>query len=205
MSQLAFLVNSDACSGCKTCQVACNDRHDLPADVHWRRVYEVTSGGWQKKGAAWQSTVAAYHLSVACHHCAVPVCATGCPSEAIWKRDDGIVILDRTRCTRCRKCALDCPYHAIYDDGTQNVPLSKCDACVDDVDAGRLPACIAACPNRALEFGDLDNLKKRKGAVAQVFPLPDPSLARPSLVVLPHRLAASIEANSPEVGNAEEL
>jgi anaerobic dimethyl sulfoxide reductase subunit B len=205
MIQAAFLVNSDACSGCKTCQVACSDRHDLPAGLHWRRVYEVTSGGWQKKGSAWHSTVAAYYLSVTCHHCAVPVCATSCPSDAIWKRDDGIVILDQARCTKCRKCEMDCPYGAVRSDGSGNTPLAKCDACVDDVYVGRLPACVAACPNRALEFGELDDLKKRAGAVDQIFPLPDPSLARPSLVVVPHRHAATIQANGPVVANQEEL
>jgi anaerobic dimethyl sulfoxide reductase subunit B (iron-sulfur subunit) len=204
MSQYAFLVNSDACSGCKTCQVACSDRHDLPAGLHWRRVYEVTSGGWLKKDGAWQSTVAAYHLSVACHHCAVPVCATSCPSDAIWKRDDGIVLIDASRCTKCRKCETDCPYSAVRWNG-DNEPLSKCDACVDDVDAGRRPACVAACPNRALEFGDFDDLKKRHGAVSRVYPLPDPSLTRPALVIVPHRRAALVEANGAEIANAEEL
>jgi anaerobic dimethyl sulfoxide reductase subunit B (iron-sulfur subunit) len=205
MSQVAFLVNSDACSGCKTCQVACNDRHDLPAGVHWRRVYEVTSGGWQKKGSAWIPTVSAYYLSVTCHHCAVPLCATSCPSDAIWKRDDGLVILDQTRCTKCQKCAYDCPYGVVQNDGRGNDPLSKCDGCAEDVDAGRLPACVAACPNRALEFGDFDQLRKRAGGVDQVFPLPDPSAARPALIILPHRHRASIEANNPVVANTEEL
>ena len=104
MSQLAFFVNSDACSGCKTCQVACKDRHDLPAGLHWRRVYEVTSGAWQKSGDAWTHTVAAYHLSVACHHCADPVCGKQCSVDAIWKRPDGIVLIDQTRCVKCNKC-----------------------------------------------------------------------------------------------------
>ena len=68
MSQLAFFINSDACSGCKTCQVACKDRHNLPAGLHWRRVYEVTAGTWTRKGAIWNSGVVAYHLSVGCFH-----------------------------------------------------------------------------------------------------------------------------------------
>ena len=50
--QYGFFVNSDACSGCRTCQVACKDRHDARAGVHWRRVYEVTAGNWLQKGAA---------------------------------------------------------------------------------------------------------------------------------------------------------
>jgi anaerobic dimethyl sulfoxide reductase subunit B (iron-sulfur subunit) len=204
MSQYAFVVNSDACSGCKTCQVACNDRHDVPAGGHWRKVYEVTAGSWQKKGTTWISTVAAYNLSVACHHCQVPVCAEGCQADAIWKRPDGIVLVDESRCTRCRKCEADCPYRAIrWDDVARMV--YKCDACVADVDAGRSPVCVSACPNRALDFGELDDLKKKYKGTDRVFPLPDPSLARPSLIVLPHRNTAIVESRNPDVANFEEL
>jgi anaerobic dimethyl sulfoxide reductase subunit B (iron-sulfur subunit) len=205
MPQYAFVVNSDACSGCKTCQVACNDRHDVAAGVHWRRVYEVTAGTWQKKDAVWVSTVVAYHLSVACHHCLVPLCATSCASDAIWKRVDGIVLIDAGRCTRCRKCEADCPYGAVrWDAGAAMV--YKCDACVDLVDAGRPPVCVAACPNRALEFGDFDDLKKEHpGGTADTYPLPDSSLAKPALVIVPHRNASLAATRNPEVANIEEL
>ena len=87
ITQYAFFVNSDACSGCKTCQVACKDKYDLPAGIHWRRVYEVTAGGWQEKEGVWASTVVAYNLSVACHHCLNPLCAFACPTQAIWKTE----------------------------------------------------------------------------------------------------------------------
>ena len=111
--QFGFFVNSDACSGCRTCQVACKDRHDTRAGVHWRRVYEVTAGGWQQKDAAWVPAVAAYHLSVSCFHCQTPVCGQQCSTEAIWKRADGIVFIDESKCTKCHKCENDCPYGAI--------------------------------------------------------------------------------------------
>lgn len=199
-----FVVISDACSGCKTCQVACKDKHDLPAGVHWRRVYEVTGGGWQKKGAAWVSTVAAYSLSVACHHCEDLVCAAHCQTDAIWRRDDGLVLVDDARCTRCRKCEADCPYGAfVYDAAAHTV--TKCHFCVDEIDAGRPPACVAACPNRALDYGDLPEMRKKYGEVNRVFPLADPSLSRPSLVIVPHRHAAAVEGRGPEVANWEEV
>jgi anaerobic dimethyl sulfoxide reductase subunit B (iron-sulfur subunit) len=205
MPQYAFLVNSDGCSGCKTCQVACNDKHDVAAGVHWRRVYEVTAGGWQKKDGTWTSTVLAYNLSVACHHCAVPLCGTSCQSDAIWKRVDGIVLIDASRCTRCRKCEADCPYGAVRWDAAAAM-VYKCDACADEVDAGRTPVCVSACPNSALDFGDDDDLtKKYPNGEATAFPLPDPSLAKPALLVIPHRHAAQASTHNPEVANIEEL
>jgi anaerobic dimethyl sulfoxide reductase subunit B (iron-sulfur subunit) len=204
VTQYAFFVNSDACSGCKTCQVACKDARDIPAGLHWRRVIEVTAGGWQQKDGAWLSTVIAYNLSVACHHCFIPACARSCQGDAIWKRDDGIVLIDDIRCTRCRQCEADCPYGAIRWDGATNTEY-KCDFCVDAIDSGGTPACVAACPNRALEFGELSTLRARHGDVQRVFPLPDPAIADPALVVKPHRHAALASTRGPQVVNWEEL
>lgn len=202
--RLAFHLNSDACSGCKTCQVACKDRNNLRTGVHWRRVYEVTAGAWTRKGTAWSTTAAAYHLSVSCFHCAVPVCANSCTVDAIWKRPDGIVLIDADRCTRCYKCEADCPYGAITHDRPTD-PVGKCDFCLAEVEAGRSPACVAACPSRALGFGDLPELRKSHGPLDRVFPLPDPSIAEPSVVITPHRQADAIAERSPEVANWEEL
>jgi anaerobic dimethyl sulfoxide reductase subunit B (iron-sulfur subunit) len=204
MPQLAFFVNSDACSGCKTCQVACKDHHDLAAGVHWRRVFEVTAGSWRPSGDAWTTSVVAYNLSVACHHCADPVCGRQCSVDAIWKRPDGIVLIDQSRCNQCNKCRADCPYEAIRYDAAAN-RVGKCDFCVDLVDAGQPPACVAACPNRALEFGELDDLRARHGTADRVFPLADPAIARPALVIGPHRQAAAAAGRAPEVANWEEL
>jgi len=210
MSQLAFFVNSDACSGCKTCQVACKDKNNLPAGVHWRRVYEVTAGTWQKKGEAWTASVGVYNLSVACHHCAEPVCGKQCSVDAIWKRPDGIVLLDQQRCTKCNKCRSDCPYEAIRFDGATNT-VGKCDFCADRLDAGLLPVCVTACPNRALDFGEIEALRSRHSTggtpplLDRVFPLDDPAVSRPSLLIRPHRHAALVQDRQPEVSNWEEL
>jgi len=200
----AFFVNSDACSGCKTCQIACSDRHDLRAGHHWRRVYEVTAGTWQRQGGTWVPSVIAYHLSVACHHCRTPLCASSCSTEAILRREDGIVLIEQERCTKCLKCRADCPYDAIRYDAHEN-RVDKCDFCADDLARGKPPACVAACPNRALDFGDYDTLVRAHGGVDRVFPLPDGSGTRPSLVINPHRHAAAAQALGPEVANWEEL
>ena len=204
VTQYAFFVNSDACSGCKTCQVACKDKNDLRAGTSWRRVFEVTAGGWAKKGAAWTTTVVAYNLSVACHHCLEPACTRNCSTEAIYKRDDGIVLIEQSRCTKCNKCAADCPYDAIRPSGS-GAEVTKCDFCADYLEQGRPPACVSACPNRALDYGDYDTLAKRPGLTQRVFPLADPSTARPALFVRPHRHAALVQERGPEVGNWEEI
>jgi len=148
--------------------------------------------------------VVAYNLSVACHHCAQPVCGTQCSADAIWKRPDGIVVLDQARCTKCNKCRMDCPYDAIRFDASTNT-VGKCDFCADDVEAGRTPACVAACPNRAIDFGDLADLRRRYAGVDRVFPLAEADLCRPSLVIRTHRHADLAQAREPEIANWEEV
>jgi anaerobic dimethyl sulfoxide reductase subunit B len=205
VSQYAFLVNSDACSGCKTCQVACKDKNDLPPGLHWRKVYEVTAGDWQQRGDAWETTVAAYNLSITCHHCLNPVCLPCCPTEAVSKTDTGIVLIDESRCRNCHACELACPYGAIRFNPVRNT-TTKCDFCADLLDLGKPPACVAGCPNRALDFGDLAELRRsHPTGAAQVFPLPSGAATRPAVVILPHRNAATVQASAPEVANREEV
>jgi anaerobic dimethyl sulfoxide reductase subunit B len=204
VSQYAFFVNADACSGCKTCQVACNDKNNIPIGQHWRRVYEITGGAWQKKDNAWVATVVAFNLSISCVHCIEPDCLIVCPSQVIWKREDGIVLIDETRCSRCRRCESACTYGAIRYDATTD-SLQKCDFCLDYLDSGLPPACVAACPNRVLEFGEYAELRKKYGDISRVFPLPDPSVCGPALVIKPHRNNALVQSREPEVANWGEL
>jgi len=182
----AFFFDAAACSGCKACQVACKDRSDLEVGRLWRRVSEVAGGGWQQEGAVWRQDIFAYHLSVACNHCARPICAEGCPARAITRREDGVVLLDEGKCLGCGYCRWVCPYSAPQHH-TAAGTMSKCDFCVDVVDAGGEPACVAACPVRALDAGPLEELAAQHGTQgAGLSPLPDPALTKPSLVLAAH-------------------
>ena len=204
MSQYAFYFDSSSCTGCKACQAACKDRNGLPVGVLWRRVYEVTGGGWERSGEAWVSSVFAYHVSLACNHCERPICMEVCPAAAITQRADGIVLLDATRCIGCKYCSWACPYGAPqYDEQTGR--MTKCTLCADDIDAGRPPACVAACPMRALDYGDRAELQARHGDTRAVYPLPEPELTEPSLVMTPHQDAARAAHGSARVGNWEEV
>ena len=60
----AFTFDASACSGCKACQEACKDKNNLPVGVMWRRVIEVSGGGWVQEGEAWTNNVFAYNLSI---------------------------------------------------------------------------------------------------------------------------------------------
>jgi len=200
----AFFFDSKACSGCKACQVACKDKHDLEVGRLWRRVYEVCGGGWESKGSAWKTDVFAYNLSIACNHCRKPICVEVCPTTAMHKRPDGIVLVDQKKCIGCRYCAWACPYGSPQRDESIG-KMSKCHFCHDELDQGRPPACVAACPLRVLDFGDLETLENRHGKGATVFPLPGPELTLPSLVLHPHPTALSASKDNARVANREEV
>jgi anaerobic dimethyl sulfoxide reductase subunit B (iron-sulfur subunit) len=203
MSRYAFYFDSSGCSGCKACQVACKDRNGLEVGLLWRRVYEVSGGSWERQGEAWQPQVFAYNLSVACNHCERAVCAEACPTQAIRQREDGIVLIEAQRCIGCKYCSWACPYGAPqYDWRSKN--MTKYTFCVEDVEAGLAPACVAACPLRVLEFGDQAEMEKGQ-AVRSVAPLPEAEMTGPALFIQPHRDAGLAEQPPGRVANQEEV
>ena len=198
----AFRFDQAACSGCKACQAACKDKNALPVGVWWRRVYEVAGGSWRRDGDAWRTDAFAYNVSLACNHCAEPVCVEVCPTGAMARRPDGVVLVASERCVGCRYCAFACPYGAPqYDERTGKI--TKCDLCADELAAGRPPACVAACPMRALELERIEEGAPASGA--GTFPLPDPALTGPGLAVAPHRDAARASEVIADVVNREEV
>ena len=198
-----FAVHFDAssCTGCKSCQAACKDHNGLPGGVLWRRVYEVSGGGWKKAGAAWTHDVFAWNLSLSCNHCSKPVCAEVCPTGAVRRREDGVVLLDPAKCMGCRYCEWACPYGAPRFDDEQGV-MTKCTLCADRLEEGLAPSCVSACPMRALDFGPRDEMQG--GIEAAGFPLPDPRLTRPAMQMKPHASAARSAAEG-SVANREEV
>jgi anaerobic dimethyl sulfoxide reductase subunit B (iron-sulfur subunit) len=188
--QLAFYFDSSACTGCKTCQVACQDKNNLPASMKWRRVFNYGGGTWVPKDAVLvPNAVFNYYMSTACMHCQSPLCLEACPTAAISKRADGVVLIDASKCVGCRYCEWACPYGAPVFDPAAGV-MTKCTFCQDLLAQGQSPACVAACPMRALDFGELTELQAKYGTqVNAVEPLPSAEFSHPSVVIEPHRHA----------------
>ena len=105
----------------------------------------------------WPNTKKVF-VPLRCNHCENAPCVRVCPTEALFKRPDGIVDLDQSRCIGCKACIMACPYDAIYINPLKGV-ADKCNACAHLVDAGYLPACVAACPTNAIIFGDINDPK----------------------------------------------
>jgi anaerobic dimethyl sulfoxide reductase subunit B (iron-sulfur subunit) len=204
-NQLAFYVDIAACTGCKACQIACKDRSDLPVGIRWRRVFEYSGGEWVPQGGLMiPSNVFAYFVSAACMHCQNPLCRDVCPTGAITKREDGIVLINQDKCIGCRYCQWACPYGAPQFDSEQGV-MTKCDFCYDLQAKGEDPACVAGCPYRALDYGPLDELRAKYGTLADPAPLPDPSITRPAVVYGPSLVTQTSAQATGEIMNVEEV
>ena len=101
-----------------------------------------------------------YSTSISCNHCASPACVANCPSGAMYKDEEtGVVLHDDDMCIGCETCVSACPYSE--------------------------PVYMAACPMRALDFGDLEELKVKYGSdlVSDINGLPDSSQTTPSLLI----------------------
>lgn len=101
------------------------------------------------------------HFPRSCLHCEQPACVTVCPTGASYKRaEDGIVLVDESKCIGCKLCSWACPYGAREYSAVEGV-MKKCTLCIDRIynenlaEAERQPACVQACPTRARHFGDL--------------------------------------------------
>ncbi len=185
--QMAFYFDASVCTGCKACSIACKDKNDLPLGVIWRRVVQYGNGNWVKQGPFWApNQVFSYYISSACNHCESPICKEVCPAAAISKRDDGIVLIDQTKCVGCRYCEWACPYGAPQFNEAKGV-MTKCNFCEDLQAQGQNPVCVDACVMRALEFGELDQLRAKYGNENSIEPLPAADLTEPALVITPHR------------------
>jgi tetrathionate reductase subunit B len=149
LKKYVMLVDSERCVNCKACEVSCRAEWNTPLGYtrNWvSEVMAITADGAPKMSL----------LSGRCMHCDDPPCVTSCPTGASYKRDDGIVLVDRDLCTGCEFCIDPCPYNARFRDPTDGM-ISKCTFCQPRIDVGEEPACVHVCFTRALMFGDAND------------------------------------------------
>lgn len=207
--QLGFHINTSVCTGCKACLISCKDKNNLPVGIRWRRVYHYSGGGWvedsRHKDLLVPQRIFAYSVSISCMHCQDPACVKACPTGAMSKGEDGIVTVNQDVCIGCRYCEWACPYDGPQFNEAAGV-MTKCNFCQDLLAQGQNPACVDACPMRAIDYGELEELQAKYGTVNAVEPLPSGDLTNPAVVVTPHKDAEMVGAGTGRILNlAEEI
>jgi Fe-S-cluster-containing dehydrogenase component/formate-dependent nitrite reductase membrane component NrfD len=143
-----FAIDQRTCIGCHACTVACKTEHEVPVGQFRTWVKYVDTGSFP-------DTTRSFGV-MRCNHCTDAPCVKICPTQALFKRGDGIVDFDKERCIGCKSCMQACPYDAIYiDDDTHTA--AKCNMCAHRVDNAQEPACVVVCPTHSIWVGDLDD------------------------------------------------
>ncbi len=140
-----MVIDTARCIGCQSCAVACKRENGVPEGVFRTWVKSVEKGRFPH--------VQRGHLPINCNQCEDPVCVSVCPVKATYQREDGLVLVDPHRCIGCQYCKAACPYEVRYLEPQKKI-ISKCFFCHHRLDAGRLPACVEACPTGARIIGN---------------------------------------------------
>jgi anaerobic dimethyl sulfoxide reductase subunit B (iron-sulfur subunit) len=180
--QMAFYFDQSRCIGCYACSVACKDWNNIEAGpAQWRRV---TAQEW----GAYPEVFLTY-VSLSCSHCAQPACADACPVNAITKNGgNGIIAVNQEECLgydNCGACKKACPYTVPQFGSEENAKMQMCTLCNDRLKENRKPACVDACPVRALDAGPTEELQAKYGKVTEVTGFSYSDKTRPSILFKP--------------------
>jgi len=148
MTRLGFLLDSDSCIGCHACTIACKSEHDVPLGVNRTWVKYIETGKFPD---------ASRHFSVMrCNQCEDAPCMTICPTNALFRADNGVVDFQDDNCIGCKSCMNACPYDALFINPDTNT-AQKCNFCNHRIEVGLEPSCVVVCPTEAIKVVDFDN------------------------------------------------
>ena len=179
----AMVVDTKKCrenAGCTACIDACHYEHNVPTiedpeeEVKWIWKEDYEHAFPTQYHPHTEEGMKENPVLVFCNHCEAPPCVRVCPTQATWKREDGIVMMDQHRCIGCRYCVVACPYGSRsfnWKDPRPHIPeirrdyptrtkgvVEKCNFCAERLAKGLLPACVEACNQAvgagAMVFGD---------------------------------------------------
>ncbi len=156
----AVLIDMTRCVGCKSCQRACKQANNLPANDNPTCLSATTLSIVEMRNISTVPTKPIIKpVKWGCMHCENPACVSVCPVGALYKGEDGHVAYDENICIGCRYCMTACPFGIPkYNWNSANPKINKCQqGCMTDGKRDR-PACVQACPSQALQFGNRNEL-----------------------------------------------
>ena len=158
MANYGFAIDLRKCIGCHACTIACKAEHEIPVGVNRCWVKTVEKGLFPETRR--------FFFPVLCNQCTDAPCARICPTNALFKRRDGIVDLHGDSCIGCRACMEACPYDQLFIDPNTHT-AEKCNFCANRVENKLLPACVSVCPTECRIFGDLDDPTSEVARIVQ--------------------------------------
>lgn len=163
--RMAVVVDPSVCQGCHSCELECAVAHSAAKSVYGaalageRPGFRIHVESYEGKG-----------VPVNCRHCEVAACMIACPTNAIYRNgpDEPVLIEDR-RCIGCLMCVHACPF-GVISVRLEHKGVMKCDLCIERLDEGLEPACVVACPTRALAYAEDEesNRSKRQRAAQRL-------------------------------------
>jgi Fe-S-cluster-containing dehydrogenase component/formate-dependent nitrite reductase membrane component NrfD len=148
VARFAFLIDQDTCIGCHACTVACKAEHQVPLGVNRTWVKYIERGEFPD--------VRRFYSVNRCNHCDDAPCVAICPTTALFRRPDGIVDFDDSRCIGCKSCLNACPYDALYIN-PETQTAHKCNFCTHRLEVGLEPSCVIVCPTQSIFAGDIED------------------------------------------------
>ncbi len=153
-------IDPERCTGCRSCEMACAIEHSES-----KNLFTAISEKPIPKPRIKVVVADFFNVPMRCQHCEDSPCIEACPTGAIFKSEEGFVIMNQEDCIGCLMCVMVCPFgHPYYS--TEYKSIVKCDFCIDRVKEGKEPACVFACPTGALKYGNLsdilDEIRKKK-------------------------------------------
>lgn len=174
---VGVLVDTTLCIGCRKCEQACAERHELPdrsfEDMtvldELRRpdegAYTVVNKYYPENKASEAGGRPHTFVKFQCMHCLDPACASACITGALSRQKSGPVIYNVSKCIGCRYCMMACPFQIpTFEYDRALVPrVRKCTFCFEYItklprDRGGLPACAEVCPMEVMSFGKRSDL-----------------------------------------------
>ena len=156
-----FIVDIAKCTGCYNCQLVCKDEHCGNDWTPYAKPQPMTGHFWAKlnqKTVGSMPKVKINYTPTFCNHCENAPCLAAAKDGAVYRREDGLIIIDPEKAAGQKELVASCPYGAIYWNEELSLP-QKCTGCAHLLDNGvALPRCVEACPTDALKFGEAADL-----------------------------------------------
>lgn len=158
-----LLFDLTKCVGCYACQIGCKDEHCEQAWMPYAQAQPETGQFWMRvdeKERGHRPHVKVAYIPVPCQHCADAPCKKAAKDGAVYRRDDGLVIIDPEK-SKGQKAIMDaCPYGAVYWNDALDIP-QKCTGCahlIDEGDTITVPRCYDNCVHGAIQWAEEDEL-----------------------------------------------